>query len=190
MFNLQEDEIDEAMTDTSYLKLRKKESADDSGIDAVIINNDDNIVNFINFKYTEDFEKSKNNHFPSNELHKVLIFLENLFNKASNGINKTLQEKCQEIFSIQENGCRLHFNVFYISDYFNQIQSNKIEEFKNNLKQRKINKDISIHCLQINELIEKIISTDSLINARIKSIADNFFEKSEGGNRALIIELL
>ena len=36
IFNLKEDEIDEALTDTNYLKRQNRDSADDSGIDAVI----------------------------------------------------------------------------------------------------------------------------------------------------------
>lgn len=190
IFNLKEDEIDEALTDTSYLKRQNRDSADDSGIDAVIINDEENIVYLINFKYTEDFENSKNKHFPSNECSKVLVFLENLFNREiSNEINKTLKEKCQEIFSIQEGGKLLQFKLHYISNYFQGLQKDKIEGFKNNLKNRKISKDISTECLQIDNLVEEIINTNSLIDARIKSIAGNFFEKSEGGNRALIMEL-
>lgn len=189
IFNLQEDEIDEAITDTSYLKKQNRDSDGDSGIDAVIIDTEKNAVNLINFKYTEKFEKSKNNNFPSSELDKILIFLENLFNKETTGINKTLREKCQEIFNIQENGHRLQFHVFCISNYFNDIQVDKIDSFNKNLNQRKIIKDVSINCLQVDDLIGRIVNTDSSINVRIKSIGDNFFEKSEGGNRALIMEL-
>lgn len=189
IFNLQEDEIDEALTDTNYLKRQNRNSADDSGIDAAIIDDNKKEVNLINFKYIEDFEKSKQKHFPSNELNKVLVFLDNLFNKeVSCEINQILKEKCQEIFDIQETN-RLHFNIFYISNHFQGLQRNKLEEFKHNLEARKIGKDISVYCLQVDELTEKIINTDSLINAKVKSISGNFFEKSESGNRALIMEL-
>lgn len=129
------------------------------------------------------------NIFPQTNSIRFWFFLDNLFNKeVSCEINQTLKEKCQEIFDIQEIN-RLHFNIFYISNHFQGLQRNKLEEFKHNLESRKISKDISIYCLQVDELTEKIINTDSLINAKVKSISSNFFEKSESGNRALIMEL-
>lgn len=70
------------------------------------------------------------NIFPQTNSIRFWFFLDNLFNKeVSCEINQTLKEKCQEIFDIQEIN-RLHFNIFYISNHFQGLQRNKLEEFK------------------------------------------------------------
>ena len=187
IFNLQEDEIDEAMTDTQYLKIRGENADHDSGIDAVIINDFENKVSLFNFKYIENFKKS-DKHFPSNEIDKILVFLDNLFNKHISNVNDKLQEKCKEIFSLWEQGKRLHFDIYFISNGTMGIAEKKLEDLNSILKNKKFHNYTTPICIQSSEIVETITKTDSLINAKLKSISDNFFEKSEGGNRALIME--
>lgn len=188
MFNLQDDEIDEAITDTLYLKSQNENSDNDSGIDAIVINSADNKVSLFNFKYIENFNKANKN-FPSNETTKILVFLENLFNKNINGINNKLQEKCKEVFSLWEKGDILDIDVYFISNVAFGISDKHLKTFKENLKNRNIDKNISIKCVKSSDIVEAVITPKSSINAKLKSIADNFFEKSEGGNRALIMEV-
>jgi len=188
MFNLQDDEIDEAITDTLYLKSQNENSDNDSGIDAIVINSADNKVSLFNFKYIENFNKANKN-FPSNEATKILVFLENLFNKNINGINNKLQEKCKEVFSLWEKGDILDIDIYFISNVAFGISDKHLKTFKENLKNRNIDKNISIKCVKSSDIVEAVITPKSSINAKLKSIADNFFEKSEGGNRALIMEV-
>ncbi|HIV49515.1 MAG TPA: hypothetical protein IAA33_06685, partial [Candidatus Helicobacter avicola] len=140
MFNLQDDEIDEAITDTLYLKSQNENSDNDSGIDAIVINSADNKVSLFNFKYIENFNKANKN-FPSNEATKILVFLENLFNKNINGINNKLQEKCKEVFSLWEKGDILDIDIYFISNVAFGISDKHLKTFKENLKNRNIDKN-------------------------------------------------
>ena len=138
IFNLQEDEIDGAYIHTLKPKQELKECLDDNGINAIIIEN--NSINIMSFRYIDSFEVSKNNYFPENELDKVLLFLENLSNKEYDKFNRRLQEKCLEIFLMQEKGQYFSFNLYFVGNYFNGVQSDKIEEFEKKLKHKKMHK--------------------------------------------------
>ncbi|CAM2968651.1 AIPR family protein [Helicobacter burdigaliensis] len=188
-FNLQEDEAKEAITDTSCLKLLEQTSYDDNGVDAIFIDEENKVVNIVNCKYGVNFDKINKN-FPSNELDKIYSFIDSLFHKDTNSIkNEVLKIKCKEIFFLQELGNILHFNIFFISNYSSGIIEHKLNIFKNKIFERGISKYITINNVSLKNLVDKIINPSYQINAQIKSIAGNFFEKSEGGNRALIMEL-
>jgi hypothetical protein len=59
ILNLQEDEIDNAITDTAYLAALDKEKGHDRGIDALFIDESESpaTIHFFNFKYTNKFDK-------------------------------------------------------------------------------------------------------------------------------------
>ncbi|BAM12274.1 hypothetical protein HCN_1043 [Helicobacter cinaedi PAGU611] len=65
---------------------------------------ENNRISIMFFRYTEDFEIAKNDYFPANKLDSILLFLEKLFNKECDGLDKMLQERCREIFLMQEKG--------------------------------------------------------------------------------------
>jgi hypothetical protein len=69
LFALQDDEIDEAITDTNYLRIKGLSTGHDRGIDAVYIDSSQtpHTIHFFNFKYAQDFEHTKR-HFPSSEI--------------------------------------------------------------------------------------------------------------------------
>lgn len=72
----------------------------DRGVDALFVDDRDgkNTIHVFQFKYTEDFSKSKSN-FPSNEIDKILSFLNDLLDKdidMQNNCNSILFEKVKE----------------------------------------------------------------------------------------------
>ncbi|ANV98583.1 hypothetical protein BBW65_07145 [Helicobacter enhydrae] len=190
IFHLQEDEIDEALVDTSYLKKRSRDSKDDCGIDALIINEEEKSVKLLNFKYCEEI-KNADNHFPSGELTKTLNFLYNLLNRSTETleINQSLKDKCEEIFSFQDQGVRFKFELYFVRNGFQGFQEAQEKNFRENLKNMGIYDDVAIKLLLVKDIVHEIINDRSEINARVKSISKNFFEKSEGGNRALVFEI-
>lgn len=188
-FDFQEDQVDEAISDTSYLKILGRDAGNDSGVDAIFIDEENKIVNIINCKYGTKFENINKN-FPSNELEKIYSFIDNLFVKDTSSIeNEVLKEKSKEIFALQDSGQILHFNIFFISNYSCGIENQKLELFKTRISHRGLGKYVTIKDIVLKNLVDKIINPNYQINAQVKSIAGNFFEKSEGGNRALIMEL-
>lgn len=188
-FDFQEDQVDEAISDTHCLKILGRDAGNDSGVDAIFIDEENKIVNIINCKYGTKFENINKN-FPSNELEKIFSFIDNLFVKDTSDIeNEVLNEKSKEIFAIQDSGQILHFNIFFISNYSCGIENKKLESFKTKISNRGIGRYITIKNIVLKDLVDKVIKPNCQINAQVKSIAGNFFEKSEGGNRALIMEL-
>jgi len=110
ILGLQDDEIDESITDTHYLKCAGKESGHDRGIDTVYIDNSDDIpiIHFFNFKYTEKFDKI-NDFFPSSEIDNILTFLRGLLSRNTNlesSVNPILYAKVTEIWEIFQNTSR------------------------------------------------------------------------------------
>ena len=73
IFNLQEDEAYNSITDTNFITrqnhYKKNDFPHDKGIDAIIIDTEERIVNILNFKYySTGFEKIKNKQFESSEI--------------------------------------------------------------------------------------------------------------------------
>ncbi len=88
LFELQDDEIDDAVTDDSYRVAKGASPGKDRGVDAIHIDDSvsPRVVHFFNCKYTSDIQKSAS-FFPSNELDKVLTFLTQLMAKDPTLLN-------------------------------------------------------------------------------------------------------
>ncbi|MCX6583473.1 MAG: AIPR family protein [Candidatus Aminicenantes bacterium] len=189
ILNLQEDEIDDSMTDNHYLKTKGKESGHDRGIDAIFIDSSTtpSKIHFFSFKYTDYFDKIQN-HFPSNEIDKILSFLNSLMQKnlQKSDVNKTLFLKVDEIWSIW-NTENPNYVVHSCCNYYNAFEDAEKKRFE-----REINKysnfNIEYHLLPsyINSLI-KMNKKD--VNGRIKAIDKQLFERTDGDIRALIVNV-
>jgi hypothetical protein len=133
ILGLQDDEAEDSITDTSYLKLSKKGSGHDRGIDALHIDDSEKpaIVHIFNFKYTGD-EKKIGNHFPSGEIDKILSFVASVISgdeKISENINKPLFSKVEEIwalFKVQNP----KFVIHLCSNYYLGLEENERKRFE------------------------------------------------------------
>jgi hypothetical protein len=101
---LQDEEADEAITDTYYLKLIGKQSGHDRGIDALFIDNSESpaTIHLFNMKYTGDHKKTINN-FPSGEIDKILSFISSVISSDESicdNINRHLYSKVEEIWEL------------------------------------------------------------------------------------------
>jgi hypothetical protein len=104
ILGLQDDEAEDAITDTSYLKQSRKESGHDRGVDALFIDSSEipSVVHIFNFKYTSE-EKKIGKNFPSGEIDKLLSFLSSLISgdeKIGDSINKPLYSKVEEVWEL------------------------------------------------------------------------------------------
>lgn len=188
LLKIQEDEILESITDSSFLNIIGKNSGHDRGIDAIYIdeNTTPAIVHFFNFKYTENFDKTIN-HFPSTEIDKITSFLNSLMSKdknLKNDINKVLYSKVEEIWELFEE----HYPYFHFHICGNSYLG--FEKSEKNRFEREIHKhsEFEVHYNLMVDLVNRITRRNKIkVNCRIRAIDKNFFEKSEGDIRALIV---
>jgi len=195
IFNLQEDECEEAITDTSYITRQDayKNGIDhphDKGIDAIIIDEEKKIIHLMNFKYyLSGFDKIKNKRFESGEIPKVKSILKDIFErKIPSNANPVLVEKLKEIFLLQDRGTRFEFKIHFIANIYNPFTNDEEIEFRDTLVSDYKN-DVKFEYILIQDFISKLIEKSENINAKFKINGKNFFEKSEYGYRALICEI-
>jgi hypothetical protein len=190
ILGLQEDEIEDAITDTTYLFERGKEKGHDRGIDALYIDESEipATVHLFNFKYTEQF-KSTTNHFPSGEIDKISSFLRAIIQQdecLDSTINKHLFSKVQDIWSLFSNQ-NPRFIVHLCANFYNGFEPQEQKRFEREVGKFS-NFSIDYH------LIPWIVSSltrkgKQVVNARIRAIDKNLFEKSDGDIRALIVDI-
>jgi hypothetical protein len=190
LLNLQSHEIDDSITDSSYLKSMGKEGGHDRGIDALYIDTNDSpiTIHLFNFKYTEKFENTENN-FPSGEIDKILSFINSLQSKDENlekEVNITLFEKVKEIWSIF-NSSNPKFVIHFCSNYYNGLEKSEFERVSRGIN-RFSSFEIKEH--KITDFIKLATHKDrKKLDVNIKAIDKKYFEKSDGDIRALIVDV-
>ena len=192
LLNLQDDEIRDSLTDNNYLRRESGEgnAGHDRGIDAIFIDQSDTKakIHLFNFKYVENFSKT-DNHFPSSEIDKIVGFLNDLMARDENmheTINQALFMKVKEIWEIFESSN---------PDFVLHIAANSYQGFENSEKLR-FERAIERHSnfrIEYN-LMEQIVESitrkgKQSVDGKLKAIDKNFFEKSDGDIRALIVNV-
>lgn len=191
LFGLQDDEIDDAITDTHYLRLmQNKGGGHDRGIDAVYIESDltPPTIHLFNFKYTDEFKKTTN-HFPSAETDKIVNFVSSVLQQDENlnkEVNPVLFSKIKEIWSIFES-YNPNFVIHLCCNFYNGLEKSEKERFE-----RAISKfsffSIQYHLLP--DFVSILTHKDrKRIDGKIRAIDKNFFEKSDGDIRALVVDV-
>ncbi len=193
IFKRQEDEIIEDITDTLFLqKLNNTDSGPDRGIDAIIIDNENHIIHIFNFKYTEkELGKVKNKNFPGSEVNNIVVFLKDLYEKnedafSKNSANNRLEEIVKEIWKKQDNGNIFSFKIHFVANLFQGLAEQEEQRLIANLKDYK---DVSFDYILVSDISDILVSRTTKIDGKFKALSKNFFDKTEGGNRALIIEI-
>lgn len=190
LLNLQEDEIKESITDTCFLAKEGKCAGHDRGIDAVYVEQTEtkNKIHFFNFKYVETFERTKSN-FPANEIDKLLVFLNALWTQDKDyikNINPTLSSKMEEIWEIfkTENPS---FVMHICTNQYYPFEAKEKERFE-----REVNKykDVEIKYHLMPELVNLLTKKGKIIvNAKIQAIDKQYFDRSDGDVKALIVNI-
>jgi len=189
ILGLQEDEIRDSITDSNFLKISNQPSGHDRGIDALYIDETSTppIVHMFNFKYAVTFEKAKNSNLPSNEIDKVLSFINALNQQEDNliqEVNAVLSSKVQDIWRIFESQ-NPTFIFHFCANYYKNFEQGEKERLG-----RSIGKNVEIQYHLMPNLIEYIVSTGKqIVSGKIKGIDKGYFEKSDGNVRALIVNV-
>jgi hypothetical protein len=192
ILGLQDDEIEDAITDNYLLKETGKSGGHDRGIDALHIDYEDvdskPKIHFFNFKYAKDFPKTKNN-FPAGEIDKIVGFINDLMSQEETikeSVNPILYGRVKEIWKIFED-VNPNFVIHLCANYYYGIEKLEDERFKRAIN-RHSNFEIKYHLIEdLVNLIQKRSKRN--VNAKLRAIDKNIFEKSDGDVRALIVNV-
>jgi hypothetical protein len=190
LLNLQEDEINESITDTCYLSAMGECAGHDRGIDAVYIEQTEtkNKIHIFNFKYAESFDKT-DSHFPAGEIDKIVGFLAALMSQDKNylsNVNPVLADKMEATWDIfkTENP---DFVIHICSNRYHPFEKNEKERFEREVHKNS-NFDIKYHLME--ELVNLLTKKGkTVVNAKIQAIDRQLFERSDGDVKALIVNV-
>ena len=191
VLDLDDEEISDSITDTSYLKSQKKLGGHDRGIDAISIEklDDKSIVHIFNCKYTDKFEKSKTSNFPSSEIEKISEYLRIFTNKDKETLedsNFILQEKTREIWNLSDN-TKLEFRIHLCSNYFLGLIEDELKRMNAIIKGYF---HICILQYTLDDYAKRVTKEDvKRANAKFRVSNKELFEKSDGNIRALIVNI-
>lgn len=189
VLGITEDEAIDAITDTSFLATTNQQRGHDRGFDAVYIDDDTKpTIHIFNFKYTDKLEKLTS-HFPSGETDKIISLIGKILSKEEvlrTEVNKALYAKIEEIWSIFETSSP-NFIVHLCTNQFNGLNEEESRRFSHDLSRFS---DITYREELGHNLIERITKkTKRQVLAKTKIIDKNYFEKSGGDVRALIVNI-
>lgn len=190
LLDLQDDEMEDAITDNFFQNVRKRTAGKDRGIDAIHVDSgrDGSVIHLISAKYTNNFEKSEA-FISSNEIDKIESFLGALMRKdpeLAQDTNPALIGKVKEIWDEIEN----HNPTFVV-----HICTNKTESFEPTEKARfekalgKYSNFIPEYHVQSSIAARLARKGRVPVNGMIKAINENLFELSGGDVRALIVHV-
>lgn len=179
LLSLSPDEIEDAITD----------GPDDRGIDAVYVDERDgrNTIHLFQFKHASSFVKAKNN-FPSNEIDKLLSFCADLLNQTmtmKQTCNPILWAKVEEIWGTLKRpdpSFELHLcgNMKGLVAAQEQRITNSLSSYRSfSLNQHTL--DSIVHLF--------IDKKQPKINASLRVVDKNYFERTDGNIRGLIATL-
>lgn len=187
LFNLQDDEISDSITDSHFLNTIDSQKGKDRGIDSIILDEttDTAEIHLFNFKYANSFEKTKSN-FPSSEIDKITSFVNDLLSQDQNlkdTINPILFLKVEEIWKIFESQ-NPNFHIHLCSNLYKGLEEQERIRFERAIS---LHSNFTVHYHQITDFIELLTRKGKkIIDANIRAIDKKFFEKSDGDIRALI----
>ncbi len=193
IYNLQEDEIIESITDTIFQGKLGRDAASDRGVDAVKIDEENKEIHLFNFKYSNtDFEKLKGNNFEGKEVDKILAFVQDVYQKnidnfSGSKVNNLLREKVQEIWRLNDTGISFKYRIHFVSNLFKGLVEDEDERLAITLKSYR--GEVVHDYILIQDIVDKIIQRTEKISSKFRALNQNFFDKSDSGRRALIIEI-
>ncbi|MBI4722848.1 MAG: AIPR family protein [Candidatus Stahlbacteria bacterium] len=177
ILNLQQDEIEESITDKGA----------DRGIDAIYIDENSSIakIHIFNCKYAYEYDGIKKN-FPSNEIDKITNIIGQILDKDSQlekEVNPLLYEQIKNIWRIFETQ-NPEFTVYLCSNFEYNLTISEEGRFK-----REIGKytNFTIKYYNMNDFVNFLTSKGrKKIDGQITAIDNNYFSKIDGDIRGLI----
>jgi hypothetical protein len=190
LFDLQDDEIDQSITDDSYAVTKGGSPARDRGIDVIVIDEkiDPPQVHLLNCRYVTNIKKTRS-FFPSNEIDKVLAFLGELMardNTLLRGTTTNLRAKVTEIWDLFDK-TNPTFSVHFCSNCTEGLITAEETRLQNSLK---VYSNFSYEVHAQGSLALRLAGRDRRkISTKLKAVHKNLFEKAGGNIRALIVHI-
>ena len=179
LLSLSPEEITDSITD----------GPDDRGVDAIFIDDrdDSNVIHIFQFKHVSTFAKAKNN-FPSNEIDKILSFVTDVLNQ-----NRDMKKSCNPVLwtKVQDIWCALEGEnpSFFIHFCGNmqpmvEAQKNRVADALNEFGH------FSIGHHSLASIVQMFIERKRpRIDAKLRVVDKNYFERTDGNIRGLICTL-
>jgi len=173
---LSPEEITDSITD----------GGNDRGVDAVFVDDrdDSNVIHLFQFKHTPTFSKAKNN-FPSNEIDKILSFCADVLNENQNmkdSCNAVLWKKVQDIWTALERE-NPSFCIYFCGNMQSMVTTHQ-ERIKDALDEYG---SFSIQHHSLDSIVQMFIDKKRpKIDATLRAIDKNYFERTDGNIRGLI----
>lgn len=190
LFDLQDDEIDQSITDNSYAAARGRTPTRDRGIDAIVIDEkiDPPSVHLLNCKYSAVFENTRS-FFPSNEVDKVLTFFADLMGKEPSlvsDVTAALHGKVTEVWNLFDR-TNPRFILHFCSNFSEGLTVAENARLSASLATYS---NISCEVHTQNSLATRIAGKGRRrVDAKVKAVHKNVFEKSGGDIRALVAHI-
>lgn len=172
ILNLNEDEIEEAITD----------GPNDGGIDAIYVLGKN--VHIFNFKYANTFKESEKN-FPEVEIDKMLITIERIYNESltKKDVNDALWDKVNDIWNAFKKEGSLMFK-FYLCSNKEKPCEHAIRKFQSALDKYKF---VEFYYLDQEDLSRKIIEKKyAKLNGSLYFREKQYFDRSDGGLKGIV----
>jgi hypothetical protein len=194
-FNLQDDEFADVITDGIFVTKQsffswKNDFSHDRWIDAIIINEDEKIIELFNFKYKNNF-KDVWKHFESWEIDKVISFIKNLLERdftSLQNVNPKILEKIKEIEYLQDKKyINFKFKINFVANIYNGFTKDEKDRLDNECK--KYRGAVSYNFILLWDIANKLSSTEKNINWKFRAIDNKFFEKSWYWYKAFLCEI-
>jgi hypothetical protein len=189
LLGINENDIEDSITDTEYLNQKGIGKGNDKGIDAIFIDEDKSppVIKFFNCKYTEK-ENKLESHFPSSESEKVFGFFNKLLEKDKNllkEVNPVLAGKVEQIWAIFDK-VNPDLELYFCSNGYKGMIENEHASIVRDLETKK---RVNVKFFLMDEIISRLLLEDHIpVNAKIKAVGKHYFEKSDGNVKALIAE--
>ncbi len=101
--------------------------------------------------------------------------------------NSALREKVDEIWSLINSGIVFKYVIHFSANLFKGLEDSVEKRLDESLV--KYRKEVAYDYVLIPNIINKITERNEVIDCKFRSLNTNFFDKSESGRRALIIEV-
>lgn len=187
LFDLQDDEIENSITDNSFWASKGESPTRDRGIDCIYIDErgEPPVVHFLNCKYTALFKKTRS-FFPANEVDKMLSFINDLMSREDHlleQITPALRARITEIWNLIEN-TNPRFIVHFASNYSEGLTPVETKRLEDSLK---IYSGFAYE-VETQERLATLLAGRGRkrISTKLRAIHKNLFQQGGGEIRALI----
>jgi len=190
LFDVQDDEIENSITDNAYWTAKGHSPTRDRGVDLIYIDEqiDPPVIHLVTCKYTSIFEKSRS-FFPGNEVDKLLTFVADLNARKSHLLHKVtpaLRARVLEIWNLIQKANPV-FVVHVCSNYTEGLIQVEADRLRDSLKAYS---GFSYATETQYTLATRLAGRGrTRVDTKLTAVHRNLFEKSGGDVRALIVHV-